>query len=92
MLPYFQYPWADYLLCEKYYLLSKKFFSTDWYSKTLKSFKSLLPNLKKIENFVSNLIPGQLVQISAESQYYLRDSYIFTIVEVCRYRLLQKIA
>lgn len=36
--PYFTSSWVDYLICEKYYILFRKFFCTDWYSKNLKIF------------------------------------------------------
>lgn len=38
--PYFTSPWVDYLICEKYYILFKKFFCTDWYRKNLKMLDS----------------------------------------------------
>lgn len=39
LAPYFTSQWMDYLICEKYYILFKKFFCTDFYSKSLKPFE-----------------------------------------------------
>lgn len=39
--PCFTSLWADYVICEKYYLLFKKFLCTDWYKKSLKAFRSI---------------------------------------------------
>ncbi len=39
ILPFFKGRWADSLICEKYFLLFKKFFSTKWYLSVLSSFE-----------------------------------------------------
>lgn len=41
--PYFTSSWVDYLLCEKYFLLFKKFSCTDWYKRNLKLFETYIP-------------------------------------------------
>ena len=65
--PYFTSPWVDYLICEKYYLLFKKFFCTDWYSRSLKTFQTYLfgNNITGIENMITNCLQSQALILSA---------------------------
>lgn len=65
--PYFTSPWVDYLICEKYFILFKKFFCTDWYSKNLKTFESYLAtrNSSILENILTNSLTTQLLILNA---------------------------
>lgn len=38
LTPYFRSRWIDETACRKYYYLFKKFFSTEWYNKSLAKF------------------------------------------------------
>lgn len=44
MTPYFTSPWVDYLICYKYYLMFKKYFSTEWYRKNVRAFENYIKN------------------------------------------------
>ena len=87
--PCFTSSWADYLICEKYYLLFKKFLCTDWYSKSLKNFKNLkISNITGILSQANTTLSS--LQLPAEAQYYLKNSFIFFLFEINRYIFIEK--
>jgi hypothetical protein len=92
LAPYFTSEWMDYLLCERYYILFRKFFCTDWYNKNLKSFEGSVNNgtVALIENFIVNALTTQQLVLNAEYQYYMKNSFIFTLIDINRLLYIEK--
>jgi hypothetical protein len=92
LAPYFTSQWMDYLICEKYDILFKKFFCTDWYNKTLKVFEAFAKtgSIAAVDAAISGALSSQALVLNAEAQYYLKNSFIFTLISINRCLFVEK--
>jgi hypothetical protein len=68
--PHFKTAWIDETLCQKYFYLFNKYFSTEWYTR----------NLLKLRKSETNFVEVGISQLQKESAYYLRDNFLVALV------------